>query len=941
MFKNILAGAMIIVSGTMMAQHAQMPPVPVDEAVRIGKLPNGLTYYVRHNNYPEHQANFYIAQRVGSIQEEESQRGLAHFLEHMCFNGTQHYPKDGLIRYLETLGVQFGSNLNAYTSIDQTVYRICNVPTTRISALDSCLLIIKDWASALTLDPKEIDQERGVIHEEWRMRTSANSRMLERNLPSLYPGSKYGLRYPIGLMSVVDNFKPKELVDYYHKWYHPSNQAVIVVGDVDVDRTEAKIKEMFGTLVEPKNAPKVIAEPVPDNNEPIVIVDKDKEQQYSTVQLMYKREAIPDSAKSSMMYLIKGYIDYAIGYMLNNRYAELGQKADCPFIQASGYNDNYILSKTKDAFKVSCLPKEGKVVEALAAAFREAMRAREYGFTATEYARAKAEYLSSLEKEYINRNKRDNSVFGDMYRDNFLGNEPIPSTEYEYKTMSQIVPMIPIGAVNTAMKKYVAMTDSNLVIINFNQEKDGAVYPTADGLKKAIADVRSEKLTAYVDNVKTEPLIAKLPAKGSIKSEKENKVLGFKELVLSNGAKVILKKTDFKDDQVLMSAWSKGGASLLGKKDYVNARLFDSVIETCGLGNFNSTELDKALAGKQANVNLKLGTYTEGAAGRSTPKDLTTMLQMTYLYFTNINKDTAAYESMMKQLELSLKNKNLNPNYVFSDSVSVTTYSHSPRFAPLNVDLLKQANYDRILQIAKERYADASDFTFLFVGSFEEDSIKPLVEQYIASLPAKGVKEKSVDVHCYSTGKVINQFNRAMQTPKAIARMEWSTDKVKLNVDNYVMADAAGQLLDMIYLKKIREDASAAYSAQATGEVYASGDKVYATLLGYCPMKPEKSDLALKIMRDEVKMLGEKVDASMLDKVKEYMLKTADENAKKNEHWLGVLSSYTKYGVDFETEYKNAVKRLTPQSISSFVKNVILSSGNDTEVIMLPAADKK
>ncbi len=941
--KNLLATVVLMVAAItpVVAQGFQMPPIPVDKAVRMGKLPNGLTYYVRQNGYPEKRVNFYIAQRVGSIQEEESQRGLAHFLEHMAFNGSDNFKGNNLIEYLRGLGVEFGSDLNAYTSVDETVYRICNVPSTRQSALDSCLLILKDWSNGLTLDAKEIDKERGVIHEEWRLRTSAMNRMLERNLEALYPGSKYGKRFPIGKMEVIDNFKPKELRDYYHKWYHPENQAIIVVGDIDVDYTEQKIKELFSGIKKHKNAASVVDEQVPDNAEPIILIDKDKEQQFNILMVNYKHETIPDSAKGDLSYLIQRYATDVMTDMVNSRLAELTQNADCPFIQAMVSDAQYIYAKTKDALSLTIVPKEGKTEEALAATVREIRRAAEFGFTATEYARAKADYLSRLEKVYTNRNKRENNIYGDMLRDHYLANEPIPSIEDEFALMSQIVPNIPVEALSMAMGELVSKNDSNVVILSINNEKEGAVYPTVEGLKKTFSGVSAETLTAYVDNVKDEPLIKELPAKGSIVSEKENTKLGYKELMLSNGVKVVMKKTDFKDDEVLITATSRGGQSLLGEKDLINGKLFSTIIEASGLGNFSNTELQKALAGKQVSVNMNLSNLRESISGRTTPKDMETFMQLTYLYFTDIKKDEKSFASTMNMLSTTLKNKGLSPESAFQDSLQATLYCHNPRFASLEMSDLEKVDYDRILEIAKERTANAADFTFYIVGNYDEAGLRALIEQYIASLPATSEKENWRNVTTYNVGNTTNKFLRKMETPKANSYIYWYNTKAPFTLENSIYADAAGQVLSMIYLKKIREDAGAAYSAGAAGFAQLGGDVPFTTLVGVCPMKPDFADVALKIMEDEVVALGETVDADMLGKVRELMLKQADDNAKKNSHWLTYISNFDEYGVDTMTDYKQIVSAMTPEKVAQFVKNVILGGGNSVKVVMLPEEQAK
>ncbi|MBR1474689.1 MAG: insulinase family protein, partial [Muribaculaceae bacterium] len=811
-FKHLLAGVMMLVATCITAQEMQMPPIPVDEAVRMGKLPNGLTYYVRHNDYPEHRVNFYIAQRVGSIQEEESQRGLAHFLEHMAFNGTENYPGNGVIDYTRTLGVEFGRNLNAYTSTDQTVYNIDDVPSTRQTALDSCLLILRDWSCGLLLEGDEIDKERGVIHEEWRLRSSAMQRMLERNLQTLYPGSKYGLRMPIGLMSVVDNFKYNEIRDYYHKWYRPDNQAIVVVGDIDVDYMEGKIKEMFGPIPAPAaDAAQVVTEPVPDNDEIIVVSDKDKEQQYSIIQLMFKSDPMPREMRGTMAYMLNDYVMDMVSSMLNQRLSEKAQEPDCPFIQAGSGNGAYIMSNSKEAYTIFAMPKEGQTDAALQAIMTEALRVAKHGFTATEYARAKEEYMSQLQKQYDNRSKISNARYGRSYIANYLEGDPIPSMETEYAIMNQIVPMLPVDLINEGVKDmFPQESNENVVVMCFNQEKEGNTYPTVEGLTGAITAARNSNIEAYVDNVKNEPLMTTLPKAGKIKKETKNTKLGYDELELSNGAKVILKKTDFKDNEIRMYAVSKGGASLYGPKDWANTGLFDLVVMQSGLGNFSNQELEKAMAGKQASASLSLDTYTESLSGQSTIKDLETMFQLAYLRMTDIRKDDKSYANIMNLLETALKNKGLQPEAAFSDSVNVTLNNHNWRSLPFEAENLKDVNYDRVMQIAKERTANAADFTFYFVGSFDNDTIRKHICQYIASLPAKGKKENWVNVDEHPSGVVLNHFSRKMETPKANAQMYWHSSAIPFSVENSILADMAGEVLSKVYLQKIREDAGAA-----------------------------------------------------------------------------------------------------------------------------------
>lgn len=511
---------------------AQMPAIPVDKNVKIGHLDNGLTYYIRHNSYPEHVASFYIAQKVGSINENDDQRGLAHLLEHLAFNGTDHFKGNSLQDYLQSIGVEYGRNLNAYTSVEKTVYYFTDVPTTRPTAVDSCMLILKDWSNGISLTEEAINDERDVVHNEYRMRIVGQQRMIERSLPKLYQNNKYGYRFPIGLMSVIDGCNPETLRAYYRKWYRPDNQAIIVVGDVDVNHIESKIKELFSGIKVPANAAKIEPVEVADNDTAIYVIDKDKEQQYDIFNIFMKHPAIPNAMKGDMSYLMKGYMDNVVTSMLGARYAEIAQEADCPFLQAGADDGDFLLSSTKGAFSLIGVAKPGKVKEAYAAVLREAKRMHDFGFTATEYQRAKEEFLSQVDKTLANKDKMKNEQFTSQYVDNFISNEPIPSVEDESQIYKMVVPQLPLEAINAYAKQLVCQSDTNLVSMVLMREAEGAVYPTEKELADIVKQVRSEKLEAYVDNVKQEPLMAQLPKPGKIKKTVENKQLGYKQLTL-------------------------------------------------------------------------------------------------------------------------------------------------------------------------------------------------------------------------------------------------------------------------------------------------------------------------------------------------------------------------------------------------------------------------
>lgn len=936
--KHLFMLLFLSVAGMATAQEEQMqmPKIPVDTAVRIGKLPNGLTYYIRHNNWPENVANFYIAQRVGSLQENDDQRGLAHFLEHMAFNGSEHFKDNGVIEYTRSLGVEFGSNLNAYTGIDQTVYRVCDVPTKRQSALDSCLLILKDWSNGLTLDPKEIDKERGVIHQEWQLRSSASERMFERALPKLYPGSKYGHRMPIGLMSIIDNFKPKFLADYYHKWYRPDNQAIIVVGDVDVNHIEAEIKKLWANSTVPAGAAQVTDEPVPDNPQAIYVYEKDKEQPYTIVSIAMKHDPVSSKQKETVDYFLDQYGKELITNMLNARLAELAQKPDCPFNMAQASDGQYIFSKTKDAFQLDAMAKEGKMLPTITAGMTEIERVYQHGFTATEFERAKSDFLSALEKAYNERDKVKNAQYGDQYRDNYLDNEPIPSISDYYHIMKQLTAMVNVDMINQFVKELITPSDTNLVVLVMDQEKAGKTYPTEAQMAEAVKAARTAKIDPYVDNVKNEPLVPQLPAKGSIVGETENAKLGYKELTLSNGAKVVLKKTNFKNDEIVFKAYAKGGKSLYGKADYKNLAIFDDVIEMSGLGNFSHTELPKATAGKNVSLGMNIGNFYTILTGATVPKDLETLLQINYLYFTNIKKDQQSYNSLMNLAGEQLKNKGLKPEGAFSDSLTVTIHNHNPRFIPLEAKDLNSISYDRILAIAKERLANAGNYTFMFVGNFDESTLRPFIEQYIASLPGNSKeKVKEADIDPYAKKNITNSFARKMETPKSQVVETW-LEKVPYTLENSILTDAAAQVLSMDYLKNIREDNSAAYSVGTRGYMSIVGKNAYAILQTYCPMDPQKADLVLKLIAEGMNNNTQKVNADNLQKVKDFMLKQADEDFKKNSTWIDVINDYKEYGVDLYTDYKNTVSKLTTDQMAKFLSQ-LTKKGVRLQVIMNPA----
>lgn len=908
------------------AKAQQMPPLPVDKEVRIGKLPNGLTYYIRHNNYPKGQADFYIAQKVGSVLENDEQRGLAHFLEHMCFNGTTNFPGKNLINWLESIGVKFGQNLNAYTAADQTVYNINNVPVAREGVQDSCLLILHDWANDLLLLTEEIDAERGVIHEEWRRTTVGQMRILENALPTLLPGSQYAYRLPIGTMEVVDNFEPKALRDYYEKWYRPDQQGIIVVGDIDVDRIEAKIKEMFSDIEMPENPAERIYYPVPDTEGTIYAIGHDKEQKMTLVQLFIKTDPLPREMRATVAQPLQSYIISAISSMLNQRLDEVSKQPDAKFAAASTYYGSLLgLTKTKDSFTLGIIPKTGvPAPEATAQAYRELLRAVRGGFNATEYNRVRDEILSRYEKAYNNRENRENNTFVQEYVNNFLSGDAIPSIEDEYNLMKQLVPNIPVEAINQTIKELV--TDDNRLLICMLPDNAENQYPTEQQFADALKAVDNEEIAAFVDNVKTEPLIAQLPKAGKIVKETPLAQWGAKEWTLSNGAKVIVKHTDFKKDDILMSALALNGTSEISDK-LVSDILFSPIaLSYKGLGSYTNSDLDKYLAGKQANVSVSFGSYTRNISGSTTPKDLPTMMELLYMNFTGINFTEEEFKALQSQYSSLIHNQEADPSFIFQTKIYESLYN-SPRMRAITSADVEKSTRENVLKIAKDMTANAAEYTFVFIGNVDEATLRPLVEQYIASLPgnAKAAKKNAKIRYNESlrpiAGIKTDTYTTPMQTPQTWV---YITDfgKLPYSTKNMQMTSIAAQILSKRLLEEVREKEGAVYSISAQGAM----DRIdidNVEILTAFPMKPEMKDKVLDIIRHQIEDLSKNISEEELATVKEFMNKSYVEGREKNGSWMSGIKGWLLNGVDTFNDNINVLSTITTSDIKALMKSLL------------------
>ena len=930
---SFFAAAMMVMAAPAVAQ--QMPPIPVDPDVRIGKLDNGLTYYIRHNDYKKDRADFYIAQKVGSILEEDDQRGLAHFLEHMCFNGTEHFEGNNLISYLETIGVKFGANLNAYTGVDETVYNISDVPVVRESIVDSCLLILSDWADGLTLDPEEIDKERGVIHEEWRTRSSAMMRMYETSLPEIYQGCRYGYRLPIGTMEVVDNFPYQALRDYYEKWYRPDQQGIIVVGDIDVDKVEAKIKELFSPIEMPADPAERIYYPVPDNIEPIVVVNKDKEMQNYQIELYHKHAAVPAEAKTDVSYLFYNYMLSMAEDMINARFIELTTKPGSPCMYAMSSDDNFILAKTAQSFTTYGMSDAAGLDSTMAMLVRETERVRRHGFTASEYDRARNEYLSLLEKAYNNRDKQENEYYVKQYQLNFLDGEPIPSIEDEYNMMKQYAGMIPVEAVNQLMPALIA--DTNVVVIVSCPEKEGMRIPTKDELLGVINATLAEDIAPYVDSTPTEPLMSEeqMPAGGTIVDEKDG-VFGSKVLTLSNGIKVILKDTDLKADDINMTAVSWGGRSLVDDKDLLDADQMSSLIGLGGLGNFSMLDLQKVLSGKQASVSPALSGLTESFSGHSTVKDFETMLQLLYLSFDDPRRDDEVVKSQLDILKSALANQELDPNVALSDTLSNMLYGGNPRFlGSLKADMVDKIDYDNVLKIYKDRFDNPGDFTFIFVGNLDGANVRDLIAKYIGGLKTDKAREKYNEKNVMEVNKGLDErsFNREMETPKATV-LEFYIGDYKYTLKHDLEVNIIGQLLDMCYTESIRENIGGSYGVGVSGTMNDLPKGKFFFQI-YFDTDPAKLDTTLIAVKDGIdKLIAEGPNAEDLAKVKEYMVKKHNEDVKENSYWMNAIYNYVLTGRDDSTAYLETLESIDAKSLVKTAK-AVFAEKNKKQLIMM------
>jgi len=877
----------VLVMSNLNAQTDLNQQIPRDPNVVYGILDNGMTYYIRHNETPKNRAELTIITRAGSIQEDEDQRGLAHFCEHMAFNGTKNFPKHELVNFLEKTGMKFGAEVNAYTSFDETVYGI-TVPLDSAMFLEKGLLVLHDWASQVTFEGSEIDAERGVIHEEWRMHQGAQFRMQDELFKAIFNGSKYAERSPIGLMSVVDSCEYDALRRFARDWYIPSRQAVIVVGDINVAEVEKQVKELFSKIPKKENHREYVQVDIPNNDKPIIAILTDKENPSTSVQVYIKQDKVYQKTLKDYRNSIA---ESLYGEMINKRLQELTLSETPPFVYGySGYSD---FIGPKDVYAEVAVTKDDGIAVGLETILRENYRVLQNGFTATELEREKKSILNKVEKLYNDRNKQKSEDFVNEYKANFLiSKTPIPGIENEYNYYKEFIDGITLDDVNAFAKQWIH--DNNMIVIVMAPEKEGLKIPTKEDITAILEKVKTEKLTPYVDKVSTRPLFDEatlITSKGTVKSKTELKEIGTEKWLLSNGVTVYIKKTDFKDDEIIMTSYSKGGYSVYGQTDDISSKIASDIILESGLNGFDKIELEKLISDKNVSVTPYIEELSEGINGNSSVKDFETMLQLTNLYFTKPRYDKTAFSSYISRMKSALENQSVSPETAFRDSIKSTLSQHNKRSRPMSAKLLDEADYKRVHQIYRERFNDPSDFTFIFVGNIDITTAKPLIEKYLGSLSETKKEETWKDLNIDYPKGVVDVVAKKGTDQKSIVLLQLNHD-FECTGKNKAVFKALNKILSIELIEEIREKQSLVYSIGAYPN-FEKYPKQTASVTIYFPCSPSNIDVAtdgtFKIFD---KIINEGPSQVNLDKAKQQLLKEYETNLRENNYWLNILQTY-------------------------------------------------
>ncbi len=899
--------------------------LPVNPNVKIGKLDNGITYYIMKNAKPEKRAELRLAVNAGSILEADDQQGLAHFCEHMAFNGTTHFKKDQLVKYLESIGTRFGNDLNAGTSFDETVYML-QIPTDKEEILNQGFQVLEDWAHNVTFDDDEIDKERGVILEEMRLGTGAGQRIRDKQFPVIFKGSKYAERLPIGKEDILKHFKHETLKKFYHDWYRPELMAVVAVGDFDPAAIEKKIVEHFSRVPKPDHPVARPATPVPGNAQTLYTIATDPEATGASIRILVKHDPLKE--KKVVDYR-RTMIENLATTMLNERLDELRQQSNPPFIGAYSYYGNYV--RAKDMYTIGAQVENNGVARGLETILTEGYRVRKHGFTETELERAKTNLLRRWEEMYNERDKTNSDNFAEEDVRNFLEEEPIPGIEAEYSLHKKYTPSVTLAEVNKLAAEW--FTDENMVVALSMPEKKGVAVPTEKDLADVFAAVKKKTIEPYVDKVSDKPLVVVPPNGATIAGEKKDADLGTTEWSLSNGIRVVLKPTDFKNDEILFGAISPGGNSLTDAKNYLSGSMAAGIIDESGLGDFDAIQLRKALTGKVVNVSPFISDQQEGLSGSAAPKDLETMFQLIYMYFRETRKDTTAFNSNMSRMKAMLENYGAMPEAVFSDTVRTTLAQYHPLRKPLTVKRLEEVDLDALYKVYRDRFSDASDFTFLFVGSFDPEKIKPMVLQYLGALPAIHRKEKGKDL-----GDRMPDYKLEKVVKKGIAQKSmvllFMNGPFEWTLENRYDLSSLAEILKIKLREEIREEKGGTYGVGANASANRYPRSEYRVVIQF-GCNPERVDELVKTTFDVLKKIVE-TGASEEDvkKVQEIQRREREKNLKENEFWLGRLQSalsneddpreilrYNQLvdGLTAETIRKTAAKYLTLDNYQKFV----------------------
>lgn len=895
-FRALLLCAVAVATAELPAQVAARAAgeassedaIPLDTAVRAGTLPNGLRYFIRRNARPEKRLELRLVVNAGSVLEDEDQRGLAHFVEHMLFNGTRRFKKNDIVTYLESIGVRFGADLNAYTGFDETVY-ILPVPTDKPELVQRSFDILEDWASGALFDSTEVVNERGVVLEEWRSGLGADSRIRDKQFPVLFRGSRYAERLPIGDTTVLKSATPAPLRRFYDEWYRPDLMAVVAVGDADPAQLEAMIRERFSRFQARGNRAR-LAPPVPGHDSTLVTVVTDPEQPISSVQVLYKHPPAPLSKVGDYRMLLTRRL---YNQILNSRLGEIVRQPNAPFVAASSSYGPLV--RTTDAYFIAAAVEDGGIERGMEAVLREARRVDQHGFLASELERAKASLLRSLESANAQRNQTESGSLADELVGFYLTSEPAPGITWEYETAKRVLPTITLEEVNALGRRWI--TETNRVIAVSAPEKAGVRVPTGDDLLASFKRVDAEAVTPYVESVSEAPLVATPPAPGRIVTESRIEELNVTDWRLSNGVRVLVKPTDFKADEVLIRGSSPGGLSLVSDEDYVSGAFATAAAERGGVAQFDFTELGKKLAGKRAQVSMSISSLTEGVSAAGSPRDLDTMMQLIYLRFTAPRRDSAAFNAFRAQVAPFLANRGSDPDEVFNDTMTVTMGSNHPRAQPLTLQRFQSARFDRAIEIYRERFADASDFTFVIVGAVNVDSLRPLVAQWLGTLPAVNRGEQWRDVGMRAPAGTVEKVVRKGVEPKAQTVL-FFTGAAPFTPPARHELRSLGEFLEMRLLERLREALGGTYSVSAGGQStkYPREEYQFTVAFGSAPDRVEELTQVVLGVIDSVKQHG--ATDEEVQRVREQQLRAQEVAVRENSYWLTNLSARVENGED-------------------------------------------